>query len=84
MTIGCDGSGASDPFDGWMDDICVWNRALSAAEVWQAYVESAAGYPGAFIRPRVLAGATSQPALPLRRRLQHAGQGIPPYPVLVW
>lgn len=37
-------------FGGDVDDVAVWNRALSAAEVWLDYQESIAGYPNVLNR----------------------------------
>jgi len=44
--------GAESYFSGAIDDVDVWGRALSAAEVLADYAAGPAGYPGALARPR--------------------------------
>jgi hypothetical protein len=45
-----DWGGGSAPFGGSFDDVAVWNRGLSSAEILQDYNLSRAGYPGVLLR----------------------------------
>lgn len=53
FTIGMQADASLYPFNGQLDDIRVWNRALSAAEVMDYYLRSQQGYPGLLRRVHV-------------------------------
>lgn len=47
------GSDGTDFFNGWANDVSVWSRVLSNAEIAEDYLESSAGYPNALLYRRV-------------------------------
>lgn len=49
LNIGCR-QGGTTLWTGYIDDVSIWNRALSAAEVWELYRLSQLGYPGVLNR----------------------------------
>lgn len=51
ITIGAR-TDASRFWDGWLDDIRIWNRKLTEPEAWALYNDSRQGYPGTLNRVR--------------------------------
>jgi hypothetical protein len=50
LVIGDSETANAEPFSGSLDDVAVWNRSLSAAQIFQLYTLSQQGYPGVLNR----------------------------------
>ncbi len=46
----------ADPYTGWQDDVRIYNRALTAVEVYDLYVNSRLGYPRLLNQTKRIAG----------------------------
>ena len=72
VNVRLSGDDFGDVFQGYQDDISVWNRALSNAEIEATYILSQQGYPGVLnrVNPATWFTASAAPTFgPLRNKV---------------